>query len=82
MPRTRRATSTSCTWANLGFDATRWTGTGELCGHMAVAEYKQVLLDLLFLKYSSDAFEEKRSVRIMNENRIIIYISSTMENVA
>ena len=82
MPRTRKATSIDCTWANLGFEATLWMGTGELCGHMAVAEYKQALLDLLFLKYSSDAFEEKRNVRIMNENRIIIYISSAMEDAA
>ena len=29
-------------------------------GHMDASEYKHVVLGLIFLKYISDAFEEKR----------------------
>jgi type I restriction enzyme M protein len=78
----RAMRQTSANGAGSAFEATLWTGTGELCGHMAAAEYKQVLLGLVFLRYISDLFEEKRNVPIMNEDRIIIYIARTMETAA
>jgi type I restriction enzyme M protein len=45
--------------ANLGFEAKLWAAADKLRGHMDASEYKHVVLGLIFLKYISDAFEEK-----------------------
>lgn len=45
--------------ANLGFEATLWAAADKLRGHMDAAEYKHVVLGLIFLKYISDAFQER-----------------------
>ena len=37
--------------ANLGFEATLWAAADKLRGHMDAAEYKHVVLGLIFLKY-------------------------------
>lgn len=47
--------------ANLGFEATLWAAADKLRGHMDAAEYKHVVLGLIFLKYISDAFEERHA---------------------
>src|SRR6476469_3808201 len=36
-----------------------WAAADKLRGHIDPAEYKHVVLGLIFLKYISDAFEEK-----------------------
>jgi len=46
--------------ATLGFEATLWAAADKLRGHMDAAEYKHVVLGLIFLKYISDAFEAHR----------------------
>jgi type I restriction enzyme M protein len=53
-----RSTS-SANGANLGFEATLWAAADKLRSHMDAAEYKHVVLGLIFLKYISDAFQEK-----------------------
>jgi type I restriction enzyme M protein len=45
--------------ANLGFEATLWAAADKLRNNMDAAEYKHVVLGLIFLKYISDAFEER-----------------------
>ena len=50
--------------ADLGFEEKLWLAADKLRGSMDVAEYKHVVLGLVFLKYLSDAFEEQR-VKIM-----------------
>jgi len=45
----------------LGFEATLWAAADKLRGNMDAAEYKHVVLGLIFLKYISDAFEEKHA---------------------
>jgi type I restriction enzyme M protein len=45
--------------ANLGFEATLWVAADKLRNNMDAAEYKHVVLGLIFLKYISDAFEER-----------------------
>ena len=47
--------------ANLGFEALLWQAADKLRGHMDAAEYKHVVLGLIFLKYISDAFEEQHA---------------------
>jgi type I restriction enzyme M protein len=45
---------------DLGFEATLWQAADKLRGNLDASEYKHVVLGLIFLKYISDAFEEKR----------------------
>lgn len=45
--------------ANLGFEEKLWLTADKLRSNMDAAEYKHVVLGLIFLKYISDAFEEK-----------------------
>jgi type I restriction enzyme M protein len=45
--------------ANLGFEEKMWQAADKLRGHMDAAEYKHVVLGLVFLKYISDAFQER-----------------------
>src|SRR5690606_9151657 len=45
--------------ANIGFEEKLWSMADKLRGSMDSAEYKNVVLGLLFLKYVSDSFEEK-----------------------
>ncbi|MCK4548155.1 MAG: SAM-dependent DNA methyltransferase [Candidatus Eisenbacteria sp.] len=47
--------------ANLGFEAKLWTAADKMRGHMDPGEYKHVALGLIFLKYVSDAFEERHA---------------------
>ncbi|MCD4684310.1 MAG: type I restriction-modification system subunit M [Anaerolineae bacterium] len=44
--------------AELGFEQTLWAAADKLRGHLDAAEYKGVVLGLIFLKYISDAFQE------------------------
>jgi type I restriction enzyme M protein len=44
--------------AKLGFEETLWQAADKQRGHMDAAEYKHVVLGLIFLKYISDAFSE------------------------
>jgi type I restriction enzyme M protein len=49
------------TGANLGFEAKLWAAADALRNNMDAAEYKHVVLGLIFLKYISDAFEAKHT---------------------
>lgn len=42
----------------LGFEEKLWQAADKLRGHLDAAEYKHVVLGLIFLKYISDAFNE------------------------
>lgn len=44
--------------ANIGFEEKLWSTADKLCSNMDAAEYKHVVLGLIFLKYISDAFLE------------------------
>ena len=45
----------------LGFEAKMWQAADKLRNNMDAAEYKHVVLGLIFLKYISDAFEEQHA---------------------
>ena len=49
------------TGAVTGYEADLWRMADTLRGSMDAAEYKHVVLGLIFLKYISDAFEERRA---------------------
>ncbi len=47
--------------ATTGYEAALWRMADALRGSMDAAEYKHVVLGLIFLKYISDAFEERHA---------------------
>ncbi len=55
------AAGSRVTAANLGFEAKLWQTADALRNNMDAAEYKHVVLGLIFLKYISDAFEAKHA---------------------
>ena len=55
-PKTKNNTTT-----NVGFEAQLWAAADALRNNMDAAEYKHVVLGLIFLKYISDAFEAKHA---------------------
>ncbi len=56
--RTNSKNQSAANGANLGFEAKLWLAADKLRSNMDAAEYKHVVLGLIFLKYISDAFEE------------------------
>src|SRR5256714_14561637 len=60
MARAQSKNSANST-GNLGFEAKLWLAADKLRSNMDAAEYKHVVLGLIFLKYISDAFEEKHA---------------------
>ena len=50
------------TTANLGFEAKLWQAADALRNNMDAAEYKHVVLGLIFLKYISDAIETQHDI--------------------
>ena len=54
----KRRTNHSSNGATTGYEAELWRMADALRGSMDAAEYKHVVLGLIFLKYISDAFEE------------------------
>jgi type I restriction enzyme M protein len=60
MPRQAKS-STAKSAANIGFEAKLWLTADKLRNNMDAAEYKHVVLGLIFLKYISDTFEEHRA---------------------
>ncbi|MCR4317476.1 MAG: N-6 DNA methylase [Planctomycetes bacterium] len=47
--------------ANLGFENQLWKAADALRSNMDAAEYKHIVLGLIFLKYISDTFEEQHA---------------------
>jgi len=57
----RQASSGASPTTNGGFEAKLWATADALRNNMDAAEYKHVVLGLIFLKYISDAFEAKHA---------------------
>ena len=60
MARVKSSASADST-ATIGFEAKLWLAADKMRNNMDAAEYKHVVLGLIFLKYISDAFEEMRA---------------------
>jgi len=56
-----RGARTNGNGANLGFETTLWAAADKMRGNLDAADYKHVVLGLIFLKYVSDAFEQKHA---------------------
>jgi type I restriction enzyme M protein len=59
--RKNNASTANATGATVGYEAQLWQMADALRGSMDAAEYKHVVLGLIFLKYISDAFEERHA---------------------
>ena len=59
----------SANGALVGYEAELWRMADTLRGSMDAAEYKHVVLGLIFLKYISDAFEEARAKLEANRHK-------------
>ena len=59
MARQKKTNQKTNNGANVGYEAELWRMADALRGSMDAAEYKHVVLGLIFLKYISDAFEEQ-----------------------
>ena len=58
MPKAQKKNDSAAT---VGYEAQLWQMADALRGSMDAAEYKHVVLGLIFLKYISDAFEEQHA---------------------
>jgi type I restriction enzyme M protein len=67
MPKTPTK-SKSNSGATLDFKTQLWAAADKLRGHMDSAEYKHVVLGLIFLKYISDSFEELRAQLLLEKD--------------
>jgi len=56
----RNVTKKNNATANIGFEEKLWAAADKMRGHMDPGEYKHIALGLIFLKYISDSFMEKR----------------------
>lgn len=61
MARKKKKRASKKTSANIGYETQLWKMADALRGNMDAAEYKHVVLGLIFLKYISDAFEAKHA---------------------
>jgi len=61
--------ATGDTGANVGYEAELWQMADALRGSMDAAEYKHVVLGLIFLKYISDAFEEHHAKLVAEQGK-------------
>ena len=58
----RSSKTKSSNGGNLGFEQKLWQAADKLRSNMDAAEYKHVVLGLIFLKYISDAFKDHRAM--------------------
>src|ERR1700731_3624851 len=68
MARAKSSKSAPGNSANIGFEAKLWLAADKLRSNMDAAEYKHIVLGLIFLKYISDAFEERHAY--LTENKV------------
>jgi type I restriction enzyme M protein len=67
MPARSKKSSSANSSATIGFEAKLWLTADKLRNNMDAAEYKHVVLGLIFLKYISDTFEEHRAKLLAGE---------------
>lgn len=62
----------------IGFEKQIWDAADELRGSMDAAEYKHVVLGLIFLKYLSDKFEERYQELVVKEKDLKKILMNTL----
>jgi len=67
--RRKKPSKTVGAGATISYEAQLWEMADALRGSMDAAEYKHVVLGLIFLKYISDAFEEQHAKLVAEQAR-------------
>ncbi len=67
MPIKAASTARASNGADIGFEAKLWQAADKLRNNLDAAEYKHVVLGLIFLKYISDAFGERHAVLLAEQ---------------
>jgi len=67
--KAKNSKSSTSNGGNLGFEAKLWAAADALRNNMDAAEYKHVVLGLIFLKYISDAFEAKHAELVAEKKK-------------
>ena len=65
----RKRSQKNDTATSLSYEAQLWQMADALRGSMDAAEYKHVVLGLIFLKYISDAFEEQHAKLVAEKSK-------------
>ena len=55
---------------NIGFEKEIWDAACVLWGHIPAADYRKVIIGLIFLKYVSGAFEQDRKSTRLNSSHL------------
>lgn len=55
---------------SIGFEQQIWAAADILRGNMDAAEYKHVVLGLIFLKYISDKFDERYQALLADDDDV------------
>ncbi len=81
--KTRKKTPKKSNGADIGFEEKLWLAADKLRGSIDAAEYKHVVLGLLFLKYISDAFHARRLEleALCNDDDLDDYLPDDLEQV-
>jgi type I restriction enzyme M protein len=66
-PKSEEAKGKNGSGANLGFEAQLFLAADKLRGNLEPSDYKHVALGLIFLKYISDAFEQKHAALLADD---------------
>src|SRR5437867_12811683 len=80
--RTKKQSSAKETGANLGFEGKLWQAADALRNNMDAAEYKHVVLGLIFLKYISDAFEGKHADLVSQKAQVSLSATTFLSKVS
>jgi type I restriction enzyme M protein len=64
-----KRSGTKAATTSLGFEAKLWASADALRNNMDAAEYKHVVLGLIFLKYISDAFEAQHEKLLREKSK-------------
>jgi len=67
--KVKKSKTSASNGGNLGFEAKLWAAADALRNNMDAAEYKHVVLGLIFLKYISDAFEAKHAELVAEKKK-------------
>ena len=63
--------------ANIGFEKQIWDAACVLWGHIPAAEYRKVIVGLIFLRYISSAFEKRYNELVAEGDDLTLRTSLT-----
>lgn len=68
--------------ANIGFEKQIWDAACVLWGHIPAAEYRKVIVGLIFLRYISSAFEKRYQHLLMRETALKMIRMHTLRTIS